>query len=177
MPKNPTLVKKAKKVAATEKKMVAKGKAKAAATKKKVAAKKTAVAKPKPKIVKKKPAVAVKKEHRFKSGTVALRNIKKQQKSIDLALRRAPFRRVIKRLMSDVYSQLQAGLPEYHFSASAILSIQQSAEAYGIRLFKNAGQLALNARRVTVQDKDIQLARLNMGVVIDVAQEKRLATL
>lgn len=42
------------------------------------------------------PATGVKKPHRFKPGTVALREIRKYQKSTDLLIRKLPFQRLIR---------------------------------------------------------------------------------
>ena len=41
-------------------------------------------------------AGGVKKPHRFRPGTVALREIRKYQKSTDLLIRKLPFQRIVK---------------------------------------------------------------------------------
>src|SRR3989344_6361869 len=43
----------------------------------------------------------VKKPHRFRPGTVALREIRKYQKSTDLLIRKAPFQRLVRELAQD----------------------------------------------------------------------------
>lgn len=40
--------------------------------------------------------LGVKKSHRFRPGTVALREIRKYQKSTDLLIRRLPFQRLVR---------------------------------------------------------------------------------
>ena len=44
------------------------------------------------------PTTGVKKPHRFKPGTVALREIRKYQKSTDLLIRKLPFQRLVREL-------------------------------------------------------------------------------
>lgn len=44
----------------------------------------------------------IKKPHRFRPGTVALREIRRYQKSTDLLIRKLPFARLVKETMADV---------------------------------------------------------------------------
>jgi histone H3 len=46
-------------------------------------------------------AGGVKKPHRFKPGTVALREIRKYQKSTDLLIRKLPFQRLVREIAQD----------------------------------------------------------------------------
>ena len=91
---------------------------------------------------------------RFASSN--LREIRKYQKTTNLLLRKLPFQRLIREVAQDFKSDL-------HFQSHAILAIQEAAEAYLTGLFEDANLCAIHARRVTIQPKDIQLARRIRG--------------
>ncbi|KAG5638561.1 histone H3.1 [Sphagnurus paluster] len=101
-------------------------------------------------------ARAVKRPHRFHPGTVALREIRRYQKSTELLIRRLPFQRLVREIAQDFRSDLR-------FQSSAVTAIQEAAEAYLISLFEDTNLAAIHARRVTIMRKDIQLARLLRG--------------
>ena len=47
--------------------------------------------------------------------------------------------------------------------SSAVLALQQAAEAYLVGLFEDTNLAAIHAERVTIMPKDIQLARRIRG--------------
>jgi histone H3 len=49
------------------------------------------------------------------------------------------------------------------FQSTAILALQESAEAYLVGLFEDTNLCALHAKRVTITPKDMQLARRIRG--------------
>jgi histone H3 len=98
----------------------------------------------------------VKKPHRFRPGTVALREIRKYQKSTDLLIRKLPFQRLVREIAQDFKTDLR-------FQSSAIAALQEAAEAYLVALFEDSNLCAIHARRVTIMPKDIQLARRIRG--------------
>ena len=98
----------------------------------------------------------VKKPHRFKPGTVALREIRKFQKSTELLIRKLPFQRVVRDIASEYKSDLR-------FQATAVLALQEAAESYLVGLFEDTNLCAIHAKRVTIMPKDIQLARRIRG--------------
>lgn len=99
---------------------------------------------------------AVKKPHRFRPGTVALREIRKFQKSTDLLLRKLPFQRLVREIAEDVKRDLR-------FQGTAILALQEATEAYLVGLFEDTNLCAVHADRVTIMPKDMQLARRIRG--------------
>ena len=103
------------------------------------------------------PAAGVKKPHRYRPGTVALREIRRYQKSTDLLIRKAPFQRLCREL-----TQKQSR-GDFRFQASAIGALQESSEAYNIGLFEDTNLCTIHAKRVTIMPKDIQLARRIRG--------------
>jgi histone H3 len=94
----------------------------------------------------------VRKPHRWRPGTVALREIRKYQKSTNLLLRKLPFQRLIREVATRHKTD---GL---RFSASAIEAIQEASENYLTNLFQDGNLLAIHASRVTVQPEDLRLA-------------------
>ena len=96
------------------------------------------------------------KKFKFKAGTVALREIKKYQKSTDLLLPRAPFQRLVRNICQDIDSDLR-------FQAQALLALQESAEAYLTGVFEDANLCSIHAQRVTLMKKDMELARRIRG--------------
>ncbi|EGR27729.1 hypothetical protein IMG5_014680 [Ichthyophthirius multifiliis] len=98
----------------------------------------------------------IKKPHRFRPGTVALREIRKYQKSTDLLIRKLPFQRLVR----DIAHEFKA---ELRFQSSAILALQEASEAYLVGLFEDTNLCAIHARRVTIMTKDLQLARRIRG--------------
>jgi histone H3 len=103
------------------------------------------------------PATAgVKKPHRYRPGTVALREIRRYQKSTDLLIRKLPFQRLVREIAQD-YKQ------ECKFQGSSILALQESSEAYLTGIFEDSNLCAIHAKRVTIMPKDIQLTRRVRG--------------
>lgn len=98
----------------------------------------------------------VKKPHRYRPGTVALREIRKYQKSTDLLLRRLPFQRLVREIAADFKNDLR-------FQSTAILALQEASEAYLVSLFEDTNLCAIHAKRVTIMPKDMQLARRIRG--------------
>jgi histone H3 len=98
----------------------------------------------------------VKKPHRYRPGTVALREIRRYQKSTELLIRKLPFQRLVREVAQDYKTDLR-------FQGSAVLALQESAEAYLVGLFEDTNLAAIHAKRVTIMPKDIQLARRIRG--------------
>ena len=98
----------------------------------------------------------VKKPHRFRPGTVALREIRRYQKSTELLLRKLPFQRLVREVASEYKSDLR-------FQASAIAALQEATEAYMVSLFEDSNLCAIHGKRVTVMPKDMQLAKRIRG--------------
>ena len=98
----------------------------------------------------------VKKPHRFRPGTVALREIRRFQKSTQLLIRKIPFQRLVREVAQNLKSDLR-------FQSTAILALQEAAEDYLVRMFEDVNVCAIHAGRVTIQVKDIQLWRRITG--------------
>ena len=98
----------------------------------------------------------VKKPHRFRAGTRALREIRHYQKRTDLLLRRGPFARLIREYLNE--HPLRSG-EAARIQPNAILALQEASEAMLVALFEDTNLCGIHAKRVTIQPKDIQLAK------------------
>ena len=98
----------------------------------------------------------VKKPHRWRPGTVALREIRKYQKGTDLLMRKAPFQRLVREIACGIKSDLR-------MQSTALLALQEAAEAYLVGLFNDTNECALHAKRVTIMPKNMQLAQRIRG--------------
>ena len=98
----------------------------------------------------------IKKPHRYRPGTVALREIRRYQKSTELLIRKLPFQRLVREVAQEYKSDLR-------FQSSAVLALQEASESYLVGLFEDTNLCAIHAKRVTIMPKDIQLARRIRG--------------
>lgn len=98
----------------------------------------------------------VKKPHRYRPGTVALREIRKYQKSVDLLIKRLPFQRLVREILQDYKHGMR-------MTSQSLGAIQEAAEAYLVGLFEDTNLCAIHAKRVTIMPKDMQLARRIRG--------------
>ena len=102
------------------------------------------------------PGGSVKKPQRYRPGTVALREIRKYQRETKLLIRKLPFQRLVREIAQDFKTPLR-------FQSTAVLALQEAAEAYLVGLFEDTNLCAIHAKRVTIMPKDIQLARRIRG--------------
>jgi histone H3 len=96
------------------------------------------------------------KPHRYRPGTVALREIRKYQKSTELLIKKALFQRLIREIAVDFKSDVR-------FTSGALMAVQEAGEAYLAGLFEDTNLCAIHAKRITIMPKDIQLARRIRG--------------
>ncbi len=101
----------------------------------------------------------VRKKRRFKPGTVALREIRKYQKSTELLLRKLPFQR----LAREVSNEITAVGDDKRWQSAAVIALQEAAEAYLVHLYEDTNLNAIHAKRITIMPKDMQLARRIRG--------------
>lgn len=101
----------------------------------------------------------VKKPHRFRPGTVALREIRRYQKSTELLIRKLPFQRLVREiaqdfkvcprdfvLMFDVILIIVVQT-DLRFQSSAVMALQEASEAYLVSLFEDTNLAAIHAKR------------------------------
>ena len=106
----------------------------------------------------------VKKPHRYRPGVVALREIRRYQKSTDLLIKKLPFQRLVREIAQDpekASSYWESS--SARFQSSAVLALQEASEAYLVGLMEDTNLCAIHAKRVTIMPKDIQLVRRIRG--------------
>tara|TARA_B100000787_G_scaffold142122_1_gene111361 strand:+ start:2569 stop:2982 length:414 start_codon:yes stop_codon:yes gene_type:complete len=106
------------------------------------------------------PTNTPRKPHRYRPGTVALREIRRYQKSTETLIKKLPFQRVVREIAQELPQSMTTGL---RFQSRAIEALQQAAESYLVGLFEDTNLCAIHAKRVTVMTKDMQLARRIRG--------------
>uniref|UniRef100_A0A667W8S1 H3 clustered histone 10 n=1 Tax=Myripristis murdjan TaxID=586833 RepID=A0A667W8S1_9TELE len=91
------------------------------------------------------PRTAGPKTHRYRPGTVALREIRRYQKSTELLIRKLPFQRLVREIAQDFKTDLR-------FQSSAVMALQEASEAYLVGLFEDTNLCAIHAKRVPQRD-------------------------
>ncbi|GKU02873.1 unnamed protein product [Fusarium langsethiae] len=104
--------------------------------------------------------VPVRAKRRYRPGTVALREIRHYQSGTKLLLRKLPFARLVREIALSM-RPADAGL---RWQSQAIMALQEAAEAFMVHLFEDTNLCAIHAKRVTIMQKDIQLARRIRGM-------------
>ena len=94
--------------------------------------------------------------HRYWPGMVALREIPRYQKSTELLIRKLPFQHLVCEI-------LQGYGVGYRVTPAMMVALQEATEAYLVQLLEDLNLCAIHAKRITIQPKDIQLARQIQG--------------
>lgn len=109
------------------------------------------------------------------SGTVALQEIRKYQKSTELLIPKAPFKRLVRErhkaavdLFRSQNREMRIGddgdLPEMpRLQSSAVHAMHEACESYLVGLFEDSNVSAIHAKRVTIMPKDVMLTRRIRG--------------
>ncbi|CAK5265474.1 unnamed protein product [Mycena citricolor] len=90
-------------------------------------------------------------KRRFRPGAVALREIRKYQRSTELLIRKRPFQRLVRELAQSFKTDLR-------FQSGALAALQEAAEHYIVGLMDDSNLCVLHARRVTLMPRDMRLA-------------------
>ena len=103
----------------------------------------------------------MKKPHHYRPGLVALREIRRYQKSTECLIKRSPFQKLIWEISQEYHICPQGpGTPsmQVRFQSTAIAALQEAAENFIVGLFEDVNLLAIHTKRVTVMPRDIRLA-------------------
>ena len=95
---------------------------------------------------------AKKKAHRFRKGTVAIREIRRYQKDTSLLIPKLPFERLVREIAQEYKNDIK-------FSKKSFEVLQVGLESFMHRMFEDAVLNAKHNRRCTIMPKDLQLAR------------------
>ena len=94
--------------------------------------------------------------HRYRPGTVTLREIWKYQKSMELLICKLPFQCLVREI-------LQGFGVGFRVTPAMVMALQEAAEAYLVQLLEDSNLCAIHAKCITIQPKDIQLVRRIRG--------------
>ena len=103
------------------------------------------------------PAGCVKRAHRYRPGTVALREIWKVQKSTELLIPKRPLQRLVKEVDQNYKTDLR-------FQSTALVVLQEAAEDYIVGVMEDSVLCAVHGERQTLMAKDMALARRIRGL-------------
>jgi histone H3 len=109
------------------------------------------------------PGAVIRKKRRFRPGTVALREIRRYQKSTVLLIRKLPFSRLVREVSNSLTSE------PYRWTAEAILALQEMTEDTIVHLLEDTNLCAIHAKRITIMPKDMKLARRIRGQVYGIS--------
>ena len=90
--------------------------------------------------------------HRYQPGMVVLREIRRYQKSTELLIHKLLFQRLVHKI-------LQGYGVGYRVTLAMMMALQEAAEAYLVQLLEDSNLCAIHVKHITIQPKDIQLAR------------------
>ena len=77
-------------------------------------------------------------------------------------MRKLPFQRRVREVANDIAAGTRfPGGPRWQ--SQAVVALQEAAEAYVVQLFEDSNLEAIHAKWVTIQAKDIQIARRIRG--------------
>ncbi|KXZ45682.1 hypothetical protein GPECTOR_51g667 [Gonium pectorale] len=102
-----------------------------------------------------------KRKRRVRRGTVALREIRKYQKTTELLIRRAPFQRLVREISQ---KGGPGGTTDFRWRADALEALQEAAEAFMVGMMEDANLCAIHAKRVTIMSKDMLMAQRLRGL-------------
>ena len=87
------------------------------------------------------PKGGVRKCYRYRPGTVALKQIRQYQKSMELLIRKLPFQRLVREIASDSEVIKSPLCGKVRFQSAAIMALQEATEAYLVGLFEDSNQV------------------------------------
>lgn len=97
-----------------------------------------------------------KKKPRYRPNEVALREIRRYQKSTKLLIPKMAMLRLIKEVVSEMK-------PDFKIQTAAIGALHEASEAFLVGILEDTNLCALHAKRVTIQPQDLLLARRIRG--------------
>lgn len=100
-----------------------------------------------------------KKKHRFRPGTVALREIKKYQRSNDSLFPKKAINQLIREIAQGLNNPSNPEKYQYRFQESAIRILHEAAEAFVVNQMENTQLHAYSAGRKEISVQDFRFAR------------------
>jgi histone H3 len=103
----------------------------------------------------------VRRPHRFRSGTVALREIRKYQKSTEALLPKRPFQRLVREIAESIPRSMTN--EPMRFTRQSLDALQEAAESYMVNFFEDAYFHTVTNKRIELGPKDIHFVKKLRG--------------
>jgi histone H3/H4 len=97
-------------------------------------------------------------KRRYRPGTLALKEIRRYQKSTSLLIGKLPFQRLVR----EISAKRNGGIP-MKWKVAAIAALQEGVEDFLVGLFEDTNLCTIHAKRVTIMPRDLLLARRIRG--------------
>ena len=106
----------------------------------------------------------VKKPHCYRPGTVALREIRRYQKSVDDLIPKLRFQRMLKDMTYNSWKQMEKMKrteleKNPRMQVATVACLQTASQAKLVGLFEDTNLCAIHTKRVTIMKKDLDLAK------------------
>lgn len=102
------------------------------------------------------PMAGVMKPRRYRPGTVALREIRRYQKSTDLVIGKPSFKRLVREILQNFNLLIRK---------DAVIALQQATEDYLVEILRETNLCAIKAKRVTIMPDDLKFVRRIRGEI------------
>ena len=113
-----------------------------------------------------KPSGGCRRRQRRRPGKVAIQEIRKYQQSTKMLIPKASFQRLVREIASDI-------APNIRFQSTALLALQEAAEAYLVAVNNDTNMCAIHAGRVTIMvcplESQTDGARFDIAILIMLA--------
>ena len=109
----------------------------------------------------------IRKPRKYRPGTVALREIRRYQKSTELLIRKIPFQRLVREIVHNHYPH-----DNIRFQSTALLALQEASEDFLVRMFTQVNDLAIHGKRVTIKPSDLHIWGRITGTDLRSPQQK-----
>ena len=109
----------------------------------------------------------IRKPRRYRPGTVALREIRRYQKSSELLIRKIPFQRLVREIVHNLYPH-----DNLRFQSTALAALQEASEDFLVRMFTQVNDLAIHGKRVTIKPSDLHIWGRITGTDLRSPQQK-----
>ena len=95
-----------------------------------------------------------KKPHRYRAGTVALREIRRYQHGTELLIRKAPFSRLVREITIEIHRGLENDTGVNRWTSEAQGALQEASEAYITTLLMDSNLVTIHSKRVMLMPND-----------------------
>jgi histone H3/H4 len=97
----------------------------------------------------------VRKPFRHRPGTVALREIRRYQRTTNFLIKKLPFSRLVREVLQYSFISINGKDTYLRVTGGALEALQQATEDFIIKMFEHTNSCAIHAKRITIQPRVI----------------------